>query len=50
MRRSSKPPSARRFPAWLVIPLAAGAGFFTATWPGFIFGLVVGTFLWKMRR
>jgi hypothetical protein len=32
-----------------VVPLAAGAGFLTAEWPGAVFGLVVGIFLWRIR-
>jgi hypothetical protein len=48
---SRKPPgSGQIVPAWVVIPVAGAAGFFTAQWLGLVFGLVVGVFLWRLRR
>lgn len=38
-----------RVPAWIVIPLAGAAGFFTAQWMGLALGLALGIFLWRMR-
>ena len=40
----------RRVPAWVVVPLAFGAGFFMSGWAGGVFGLAVGLALWWMRR
>lgn len=45
---SDKPP--RRFPAWLAIPVAALGGYMAADWPGAVFGVVAGYFLWRSRR
>ena len=47
--RSGQPRQAHRFPAWLVIPLAGGAGFLTASWLGLIFGVTLGYFLFRTR-
>ena len=47
-RRS--PGEARRFPAWLAIPVAAFGGWWAAEWPGALFGAVAGFFLWRARR
>ena len=40
----------RRVPAWVVLPVAAAAGFFVSGWLGLVFGAVVGVFLWRIRR
>lgn len=40
----------RRLPAWLVVPLAAGAGYAVSGWAGGAFGLLVGIALWWSRR
>ena len=39
-----------RVPAWVVIPLAAGAGYFVSGPPGAVFGRLVGLVLWWSRR
>ena len=39
-----------RVPAWVVIPLAVGAGWFVSGVPGGIFGLLAGLVLWWSRR
>ena len=44
------PGQARRFPAWLAIPVAAFGGWWAADWPGALFGAVAGFFLWRARR
>lgn len=44
-----RPGSGRLIPPWVVIPLAGGAGFLTADWPGLVFGLLLGVFLWRLR-
>jgi len=43
-------PQRRVVPAWVVIPVAALAGFFVARWPGLVLGGVVGYFLYRTRR
>lgn len=44
-----RPGSNRTVPGWLVIPVAAAAGFVTTGWPGLAFGALLGFFLWKIR-
>ncbi len=43
-------PSGLRFPTWLAVPLAAGAGWVGAGWPGLIFGALAGFLIWRARR
>jgi len=40
----------RRVPAWVVVPLAAAAGYVGARWFGLALGLVIGVVLWRSRR
>jgi hypothetical protein len=40
----------RRVPAWVVVPLAALAGYAGAGWVGLALGGVAGIFLWRSRR
>ena len=40
----------RRVPAWVVVPLAALAGWAGAGWLGAALGAVAGVLLWRSRR
>lgn len=45
-----RPGSEARVPAWIVVPLATGAGALVSGWPGAVFGLLAGLALWWGRR
>ncbi len=38
-----------RVPAWAMLPVGVGVGWFVASWLGAIFGGVIGFFLWRSR-
>jgi hypothetical protein len=42
-------PGGFRIPSILMIPVGSAVGWFVASWPGAIFGGIIGVFLWKSR-
>ena len=38
-----------RIPPILMVPVGASVGWLVANWPGAIFGVVIGIFLWRSR-
>ena len=38
-----------RVPAIVMVPVGLVVGWFVASWPGAIFGGIIGVFLWRSR-
>jgi hypothetical protein len=38
-----------RVPSYVMVPVGLAVGWFVASWPGAIFGGIVGVFLWRSR-
>ena len=47
--RKSKMGGGGRIPAWVMLPVGLAVGWFVASWPGAVFGGVIGFFLWRSR-
>jgi hypothetical protein len=38
-----------RVPSLMMVPVGLAVGWFVASWPGAIFGGIIGVFLWRSR-
>ena len=38
-----------RIPSIFMVPVGLGVGWLVASWPGAVFGGVIGVFLWRSR-